>query len=261
VIKLIQTNAIKIALLLSLLALSACEVVEKPQYFINDAPLRLFQSGDKVNYAVLDNTIFDYSITLTQKNEPSPDNNETLALLFEEQVVSDSATMPFLPQYYQQNSEGDLILKALGNGGEILWLVDGNDNEVNEILFPSDIKSLSTANNFNRKLLRCDQDQVCNNAGHYNLSNMSFIGTETAETAYANFEAYKLDVSVEIEILDAEQAGASKNYVFTGTAWIHPLIGIVKFLYNTSTPSNSSLLVGPLSNTNISIDESFKIKD
>ena len=231
--------------------LTACSIEEKPQYYLNDAPLRIFQGGDKLTYSVLDSTISNYVNTLTSEDKFLPNDN-TIELLFELQETNGNTSPPLAPQYFQQNDNGDLIIKAIGNSGEVLWLVDDNDDVVDEILYPSDITTLSTENSFTRKLLRCDENNnECFNAGTYTLHNLQFIKTETIETDYAFFESYKMNISIEIEIVDALQAGNFKSHTFIATQWFYPLLGVIKYVDNNN-------VIGNLSQTNISISDTYK---
>jgi len=253
---------IKTKLFLLLLLITGCSVEEKPHYLIKDSNLRIYEGGDSLSYSILDASTSDdrtgiYNITLLNKDEIEP-NTDIANLLFEQQEGNGNFTTPFLPQYFLQNEQGDLILKAFGNGGDILWLLDSNESETGEMLYPIDISTMIGANSFTKELQRCDENNECVDAGQYKLLNLEFTGTETITTPYADFEAYAINISTELTIFDAEQAGDSKSYTLSGTQWIFPQLGVVKFVYDAINFTGSSTLIGTLSNTNISISETYK---
>jgi len=248
--------------LLLITSITACSIEEKPHYLLKDTSLITYQGGDSLSYSILDASANDdrtgiYKITLLNKDEIEPNTN-IANLLFEEQVESGNFTTPFLPQYFSQNNQGDLILKAIGNSGDILWLLDSDDTQTGETLYPSDISSMVATNSFTKKLQRCDENNDCVDAGQYKLLELEFTGIETATTPYADFEAYAINISTELNIFDIEQAGNSKSYLLSGTQWIYPQLGVVKFVYEVNNFTGISTLIGTLSNTNISIPETHK---
>lgn len=252
----------KITLFLLLLFISACSVEEKPYYLLKDSKLRFYEGGDSLSYSILDASANDdrtgvYNITFINKDEIEPNAN-IANLLFEQQTENGNFTTLFLPQYFLQNNEGDLILKAIGNSGDILWLLESNDTETGKTLYPGDISTLTGTNSFTTTLQRCDENNECINAGQYKLLNLEFTGSESITTPYADFDAYAINISTELTVFDAEQAGDSKSYLLSGTQWIYPPLGIVKFVYEVTNFTGNSTLIGTLSNTNISIPDTYK---
>ena len=248
--------------MLLLLLITACSIEDKPHYLLKDNNLRIYEGGDSLSYSILDASTSDdrtgiYNITFLNKDEIEPNTN-IANLLFEQQVENGNFTTPFLPQYFSQNEQGDLILKAVGNSGDILWLLDSNESETGETLYPNDISAMIAANSFTKELQRCDENNECVDAGQYKLLTLEFTGTETVTTPYADFETFAINISTELTIFDAEQAGDSKSYLLSGTQWIYPQLGVVKFVYDVTNFTGSSTLIGTLSNTNISIPASYK---
>jgi len=241
----------------------ACSVSEKPTYYINDTLLREYQGGDKLSYTVLDDSskLKTYSVTLESREEFEPINtSSTVNLLFEQQNTSDNFVSPFIPLLYEQNAEGDLFIKAVSSSGEILWLTDSDNTLNEEIFYPADISQLQTNQSFTKKLIHCNDDKECTNAGQFELHYLQLLETETVETPYAIFEAYKIKLSMEVTINITENASDTKFYSFQGFQWIYPPLGVIDFVYdNVRREVQSSVLIGDLSATNISLAESLKI--
>jgi len=238
---------------------TACSIEDKPHYLINDSELRDYQGGDRLTYFVLDagalsDTTGNFNVTLESRDASAPNADETVALLFETQTSQGEITPPFAPQYFSQNEQGELVLEAIASGEDILWLLDDSKPETGEVLYPSDISTLAESYSFSKKLQRCDENKFCLDAGRYRLRSLTLLGKETTSTPYADFEAFKIGIEIDLSIIDTTQAGAQKNTTLSGTQWIYPLLGVVKFVYNTGT----STLIGNLTSTNISIDDSFK---
>lgn len=236
------------------ISVTACSVEDKPHYLILDDELRLYEGGDKLTYTTLDTTTENdnagsYALSLVSNDVFHPDDNTVLSLLLEQQTKNGNFTLPFIPQFLSQNA-GALTVEALSHSDDVLWLVDENENKSAAELYPEHIETLSELASINRSLLRCDEERICREAGQYTHS-LHLIQRETITTPYATFETYKLEISLDIFVFNTEQGGNQHNYHLTGTQWLYPPLGIVKFFYN-------SKLIGVLSDTNISIDEKYK---
>lgn len=250
-------------LLLLCILLYSCAAEEKPHYFLNNTSLRLYEGGDSLSYSVLEvsnngDHTGTYRLSLLNRDEFAPPNNSKIELFFEEQTKIGNISIPFLPQFYSQNAQGDLFLEAISNSGDILWLLDSNETVTGNLFYPNEITTLSTTLSFTKKLQRCDENNDCVDAGQYKLTNLALERSETISTSYAKFEAYLINIDAELLIFDADQAGSSQSYSFSGSQWFYPPLGVVKFVYDVNNFKGNTTLIGSLNNTNISIDDLLK---
>ena len=250
-------------LILLLALLVACANSERPKYVLTDGQLRSFQSGDYRTYAVLNadsvtNKLERYTETLEAKNIFSPDLN-TLNVLQETYSQTQNIIFPFIGNIFSQDDDGNLMLLGISRGGETYWLMQDITSDLGKQVLPNDLSQWDTAISFSSPLQFCE-NQVCSSKGTIDIE-IEKLGTETIETNYADFETYKVSIGWDISLFDADNANIDINQSLNKSGsiqWLHPAIGVTKFIYEVHTDTQAATLIGNLTETNISIPGRYK---
>lgn len=239
-----------------------CAPSERPEYTLADDILLILQAGDSNTYAVLnaDSTadkLESYSETLNRKATFFPDNTSG-EILVESFDQSGNLIYPFVSRMFQQDDDGNLMLLGVTRGGQDYWIVDDNLKAGTQLL-PANLGDLDQTSSISTPLKRCE-NQICETQGQLDIT-ITPEGIENVETNYADFETYKFSIEWDLNLFDSENANNSINQLLRkegSKQWIHPAIGVVKFVYQVQTDSQSATLIGNLTQTNISIPDRYK---
>jgi len=240
--------------------LGACSEQEKPQYNLADSTLRFFEGGDQLTYTVLqtatnNESLSEYSLKL-ESSDLFDANNNTLDTFKEIHTGSGNFNPPFISRYFSQNEEGDWIIQAINSEGNVLWLLDENNEPAGQTYYLNNLANTPESYSFDKNLFICDNTN-CENSGNITFS-YDLVGTENISTPYADFEAYEFDISLTINITANSISSTSRLYVLDGREWIYPPLGVVKHDYDVLDEAQSYNLIGHLSQTNISISSELK---
>jgi len=245
-------------LILITILFSACASEDKPYYKLDGAETHNLQSGDSVLFSVsVGESISEYSMALESSTQQKPDDT-SINLFLQKSSSSSNISRFFPPLYLSQNESGDIILHAIGNAGDILWLRNAGDNYDGYTLYFSDLNSMPNPYSFTASLQRCNGSD-CSAAGEITL-NITLVESKKTEAFYADFDAYEILIERSI-VISAEDSAQTSNYFLKGNQFIYPPIGLIKFVYERLSKdfeTQNQTIVGSLSNTNISIPDSLK---
>ncbi|MDH5256776.1 MAG: hypothetical protein OEX07_02170 [Gammaproteobacteria bacterium] len=252
------------AILSASILISACAKSETPHYILTDSELHQYQGGDRLSYAVLaltNNTDTPGVLirTFESVDLSMPDSNQTLAALIQTEVAG-SISLPFATPYFTQTENGNLILEAYSESGKTYWLTESKSAPTGKLFYTSPLSEMTESSSTSSPLLVCDSDnQSCENGGDTTIQLTPRI-TETIETEYAKFDAYKFNINWTASVLNIDQSGDSKSYSLSGSQWIYPPLGVVRFEYSIQTQQGDiTTYIGTLSATNIKIPDANKL--
>jgi len=251
-----------LSLFSSALLIASCAQTEQTEYVLTDSLLRTMQAGDSKTFAVLNadspaDKLESYSEILDSKSTFLP-NADSATIFKESYTRTGNLIYPFTSRLFQQDDEGNVILLGVTRSGEEYWIVDENHN-AGEIFLPNDLSTFSEAISISSALKRCE-NQICELQGQLDIS-IEPAGTETIETNFGKFETYKVSIEWDLSLFDSDNATNSFSQLLRKEAskqWIHPALGVVKFIYQVQTDSQIATLLGNLTQTNISIPERYK---
>lgn len=243
--------------------LLSCASSERPEYLLSDGKLLTLQGGDSNTYAVLnaDSTtdrLESYTEVINSKTILLPDQT-TSEVLVESFEQSGGLIFPFISRIFRYDEQNNLILLGVTRGGVDYWLVDQDISDVGQIFLAADLSTFVDPLIISSPLKFCE-NQICETKGQIDIT-LEPEGTEKVETNYADFESYKLSIDWQVDLFDTENANNSVSQLLRkegSIQWIHPAIGIVKFVYQVQHDAASATLLGNLTSTNISIPDKYK---
>ena len=236
--------------------LTACASSETPSYVLTDSELHQYQGGDKLSYAVLTlNNTGILTHTYQSVDLVTPEN-QTFNALVRNIDTQGGIGFPFATPNFTQMENGNLIIEAYTEGGNTYWLTENETATTGRVFYTSPLSDITERTNTTSPLLVCNNENGnCKNGSTTNVLLIPF-GKETVETEYAKFETYKFIIEWTVDIQANDQLATPKNYRLSGTQWVYPPLGVVKFTYDVGTGLDN--VIGSLSSTNISIPDSNK---
>jgi len=239
------------------LLLSACANTEKPSYILTNSELHQYRNGDNLRYGLLNlSSAADARGTLTYTFESrdlfTPANN-FLSVFFLKTDTDGNVNFPFVNTYFTQTEDGNLTLEAYSESDKAYWLIEQGNTTTGEVFYNSPLSDISEKTVIDMPLQNCPTDisiDICTVSGSTRVD-LTPLGTETVDTDYAKFEAYKFNIDWTVNT-------DSKLYLISGTQWVYPPLGVVKFNYTITTELGSNTLIGTLTATNIKIPAANK---
>jgi len=255
-----QNHSKFIFLWLFLTQLVACGNNEIPSYILTDSQLHTYQGGDRLSYSVLSvSSTSDATgiLNLTFENADvlTPDN-QTLATFVRNQETLGNISVNFATPYFTQTENADLILQAYSEAGKTYWLAESQNAETGKTFYSSPLTDITEQVTISSQLLLCE-NTICNNAGNTSVE-LTPLGKETIETDYAKFETHKMFISWSVTLQNDDQSATLSTYNLTGTQWVFPPLGVVKFDYRLESTFTNDQLIGVLNATNINIPSANK---
>lgn len=244
-----------------MLWLGGCASSETPSYILTDSKLHQYQGGDSLTYSVLSiGNTSDATGLLVHRYENVDfldPNLETRKTLIQQTETQGNIQLSFATPIFTQTETGSLMLDGYSDSSVPYWITESESSGIGEIFYPSPVSDL-TNTNISRTLLVCD-NRVCVNGGNTNLQ-LVLSGTEEIKTEYANFVAYKINMSWDVTIQSNQTADNTlKTYRISGTQWFYPPLGTVRFEYSLETDIGDNItMIGVLTSTNINIPSENK---
>ncbi len=241
--------------------LTACDQHLKPHYILDNSPIYQYQGGDQLRYSVLDDSSISgegalgfYSLEFIDTTQLHP--TASFQTLHESFSAIENFSPPFVTRHVSYNDEGDMELTAITTGGEVFWLSEEGVTS-SSILYFAQTEETPQTYTTSRTLQICNANS-CENSGEITIK-YAYKGSELAKTSYADFDTHVIGINIAINIIQNALSTTTKLYTLSGTEWIYPPLGVVKYEYDVTnnTDQVSLRLIGHLSQTNISIPESL----
>ena len=261
------------ALLLILTACSSSE--EKASYSLNNFNLRSYQAGDVLNYSTQGsrtttrNGIIDVSGEMSTRYTDSavstpPGNlvSQFNTLLTEDtSVVLSGNNVANLTRDFYQDAAGNLYVASLvWPDGNRLWLSPqtGTDSATNQVdvsvqWLASPIDSTTTqTRTFDLHL--CDTNlNSCELIGN-GQERQTYVGFDNQETPYAHFESIAIDYALSFNITKQVSGFTADKCESSGTRWIYPALGVVKFTLSYQCQNETLDLIVAINSTTIKLN-------
>jgi len=239
--------------------LTACDQHTKPHYILDDSPIYHYQGGDQLRYNVLDissnsgeDTLGVYSLNFNNTTQLRP--SASFQTVDDSFSSNENFSPPFITRHITYNNEGDMELTAITTGGELFWLTEDKVTS-SAILYFAHTEETPKSYSTSRTLQSCDANN-CENSGEITVE-YAYKGSELAKTPYADFDTHIISVNIEINITPNALSSTDKLYRLSGTEWVYPLLGVVKYEYDVTNGFDQLRLIGHLSQTNINIPEAL----
>ncbi len=223
--------------------LFGCSSSEKPEYQLTDGLLHHLADGDRNTYTVtsagaIGNSSEVYTETIESQQMFAPDNS-TITVYTDSFTITGGLILPFVSRVMTYDENDNLILAGIRRSGITYWLMNDNDpTDFGAQLFPADLDTFQDVDIVSD--LKYCENQVCETRGRIEI-HIALEGKETARPGYANFESYKLALEWSLSLFDTDNATNSINQTLSSGSkqWIHPAVGVVKFVYRIQNDTQS----------------------